>query len=76
MPNQISGFNLSLKEILFESVDRHQTMMYNCLSFKLPRAFGSGDLKSIKFMKAYMMKGGGGQGGAGIGFGELNINKG
>ena len=37
-PNWASGFNLSLKEQLSESVDRQQTMIDNsyCLSYKLP----------------------------------------
>ena len=34
-PNWASGFNLSLKGMLFESVDRKQTRVDNCLSNKL-----------------------------------------
>ena len=34
-PNWASGFNLSLRE-LFDSVDRQQTTIDNCLSYKLP----------------------------------------
>ena len=35
-PSGPSGFYLSLKEMLFESVYRQQTMMDNSLSYKLP----------------------------------------
>ena len=35
-PNWASGFNLSLKELLFESVDRQQAMIDKCLPYKLP----------------------------------------
>ena len=31
-----SGFNLSIKEMLFEGADRQQTTMNNCLSYQLP----------------------------------------
>ena len=54
-PNSVSGFNLSSKELLFESVDRQQTMKDNCLSYNSSRAFGAGELKSIKSVQAYMV---------------------
>ena len=35
-PNRDGGFNLTLNELLFERVDRQQTMIDNCLPYKLP----------------------------------------
>ena len=53
-PNWASGFDLSLK-ILFENMDRQQTTMNNGISFSSPWAFGSAELKNIKFVQTYMM---------------------
>ena len=52
-PNWTSGFNLSLKELMFESVDRQQTMTETVYPTSSPRAFSSGELKSIKTVQAY-----------------------
>ena len=52
-PNWTSGFNLSLKELMFESVDRQQTMTETVYPISSPRAFSSGELKRIKTVQAY-----------------------
>ena len=40
--------------MMFESVDRQQTTI-TAYPISSPRAFGSGQLKSIKFAQAFMM---------------------
>ena len=58
-PNWACGFNLRLKEMLFESVvDTLQTTMDNCLPYypiSSRSAFGSGELKSIKSVQSNMI---------------------
>ena len=43
-----NGFNISLKEILFESVDDNRQRWTTAYPIGSPRAFGSGELRNIK----------------------------